>query len=73
MILSDIDIKKSLKSGKITVNPLFPNSIQPASVDLHLGADFLIFKTSNHVCIDPKNPIDDMMERVTIDDKKQFI
>lgn len=73
MILSDRDIQKALKSGRISVDPLFPNSIQPASIDLHLGADFLVFKTDKHVCIDPREPIDDMMEAVAIDDKRQFI
>ena len=42
MILSDRDIKKAMDEGRITIDPLFPGSIQPASVDLHLGADFLI-------------------------------
>lgn len=73
MIFSDRDIQKALKTGKIIVDPLFPNCIQPASVDLHLGADFLIFKSSNHVCIDPKEKIDDMMEKVKINDETQFI
>ena len=73
MILSDRDIKKSLKAGRISVEPLFPHAIQPASIDLHLGADFLVFKTNSHVCIDPKEPIDQLMEKATISDKKQFI
>lgn len=73
MILSDKDIKRYLKSGKIGVEPLFPNSIQPASIDLHLGADFLIFKTTNAICIDPKEKIDPLMEKVRINDKEQFI
>jgi dCTP deaminase len=73
MILSDRDIKKALKSGRIAIDPLFPKAIQPASVDLHLGADFLFFRTSEHVCIDPKEPIDSMMEATRINDKKQFI
>lgn len=73
MILSDRDIKKGLKSGIISIDPLFPNSIQPASVDLHLGADFLVFKNTNHVSIDLKKPVDDMMEATKIDAKKQFI
>jgi len=73
MILSDRDIKKALKTGRISITPLFPNAIQPASVDLHLGKDFLVFQTKDHVCIDPKEPIDDMMERHEIDDKKQFV
>lgn len=73
MILSDRDLKKSLETGEIKVEPLFPNSIQPASIDVHLGADFLIFKSTDHTCIDPREPIDDMMEPLTINDDRQFI
>lgn len=73
MILSDKDIKKAIQAGKITVDPLFPKSIQPASVDLHLGADFLVFRTHKDVCIDPKNPIEYLMDKVIINNNKQFI
>ncbi len=73
MILSDRDIQKGLDSGYIKIDPLFPKSIQPASVDLHLGADFLVFKNTANVCIDPKEPIDEMMEEITIDENRQFI
>jgi hypothetical protein len=54
MILSDRDIKKALKKGTIIVDPLFPKSIQPASIDVHLGPDFLVFRTDKHTAIDPK-------------------
>lgn len=73
MILSDKDIKKALTEGKIKIDPLFPNSIQPASVDVHLGADFLVFKNTDNVCIDLKEPIDNMMEPLTINEDRQFI
>jgi len=73
MILSDHDIKKALKAGRISVDPLFPDSIQPASVDLHLGADFLVFKNSGHTSIDLKKSVDNMMESVTISAKKTFV
>ncbi len=73
MILSDKDIKKALADGKIKIDPLFPNSIQPASVDVHLGADFLVFKNTDNVCIDLKEPIDSMMDPLTIDENRQFI
>lgn len=73
MILSDRDIKKALKEKRIEITPLFPNAIQPASVDLHLGADFLVFSTKENVCIDPKEKIDNLMERVKIDKKHRFI
>lgn len=73
MILSDRDIKKALKDGSISIEPLFPNSIQPASVDLHLGPRFLIFRNDRHAFIDLAHPIDEMMEEVVIDEKRQFV
>ncbi len=73
MILSDIHIKKALAEGQITIEPIFPNAVQPASVDLHLGADFLIFRTDQHTCIDPKEPIDHMMEEVAISADRPFV
>lgn len=73
MILSDHDLEKALKEKRIIVEPLFPHAIQPASIDLHLGADFLVFKTDQHVCIDPKEPIDAMMEEIVINKDQQFI
>ncbi|MDP3964065.1 MAG: dCTP deaminase [bacterium] len=73
MILSDRDIQKAIDDGRIVIDPIFPNSIQPASVDLHLGADLLVFKTDFHTCIDPKEPLDGMMEEVQISGDRQFI
>lgn len=73
MILSDRDIKEALKSKRITVEPLFPNAIQPASIDLHLGNVFLVFDLGNHTEIDVKKPVGDLMKRVEIDDEKPFI
>lgn len=73
MILSDTDIKKELLSGRITVDPLFPDAIQPASVDLHLGGRFLIFNRSQNVVIDVKKPVDHMMSEIVINDEQPFI
>lgn len=73
MILSDKDIKKHLQAKKISISPLFPGSIQPASVDLHLGADFLVFKNTGHTAIDLKEPTDHLMEPVKISAKKPFV
>jgi dCTP deaminase len=73
MILSDIDIKKALKKGDITVDPFDPACIQPASIDLHLDRHFLIYDTTQHSVIDPKKPIDDMMRPVTITDDRPFV
>lgn len=73
MILSDKDIKKAMKDGRISVEPLFEKAIQPASVDLHLDKNFLIFNRKGHTCIDVKNPVDDLMDKVVIKEDGFFI
>ncbi len=73
MIFSDADIKKHLALGKISINPMQPNSLQPASVDLHLGAAFLLFDHTNHAVIDVKEPVDNLMRKVVIDEAQPFI
>lgn len=73
MILSDRDIKKALKAGDITINPFDEKYLQPASVDLHLDKYFLVFDAKNNYVIDPKKPIDDMMEEVEISESKPFV
>ena len=47
-VLSDRTIREELKSGNIVIDPLMEGCIQPASVDLHLGRSFLVFR-NNHV------------------------
>lgn len=73
MILSDRDIKKALKDGEIFIDPYSPKYLQPASVDLHLDKNFLVFETTQHSVIDPKKPVDHMMREVVISGKKPFI
>ncbi|MBI4426536.1 MAG: dCTP deaminase [Candidatus Kerfeldbacteria bacterium] len=73
MILSDRDIKKAIDSGRIVVDPLFPNAIQPASIDLHLGKVFLVFDTGKFTEIDIKKPIGTLMRRIEIAEDEPFI
>lgn len=73
MPLSDRDIKLAMQAGDITVNPFKEKFLQPASVDLHLDKHFLIFDTTQHYVIDPKQPLDNMMKAVEIDEDRPFI
>jgi dCTP deaminase len=73
MILSDRDIKEALKAGKINIEPLYDGALQPASVDLHLGAKFLIFRNTEHAFIDVREPIAGLMEEVEISGDRPFI
>jgi len=44
MILSDVDIKKMLKQGKMKITPLAKEQINGASVDLTLSDEWYFFK-----------------------------
>ncbi len=58
MILSDKSIKERIKKGDIIVDPLNMDDIQPASIDLHLGNKFVIFKNYLTDIYDVKKNID---------------
>ena len=73
MILSDRSIKERMESGGIEIDPLGPNAIQPASVDIRLDSEVLIFRNSWRTHIDVMQPADDVVERVQIEDERPFI
>jgi dCTP deaminase len=55
MILSDTDILARLREGDLVIDPLddVDQQVQPASVDLRLGSEFLEFQRTNISCIHP--------------------
>jgi dCTP deaminase len=68
MIWSDQDIIGGLTRGQIKIEGMEHGAIQPASVDVRLGAVFFKFKFTDddyldHV-IDVRQPVANMMERV---------
>jgi len=78
VILSDRDIKERLfKAKDLVVDPLDNPElqIQPASIDLRLGHDFLVFKNAHVPYIDPKNTsnLDQFTERLSVADGEKFI
>lgn len=46
MILSDKDIELSVQRDELVIDPWNPDNLQPASVDLTLGKQFILFKES---------------------------
>jgi dCTP deaminase len=44
VVLSDRSIREELDAGRLVIKPRDDGSIQPASVDLRLGRDILVFK-----------------------------
>lgn len=57
MILSDRDIKARLAKGDFVVRPLDDPElqVQPASVDLRLGSEFVVYRLPHVPCIDPQD------------------
>jgi dCTP deaminase len=62
MILSDRDILREIEAGRIAIDPLERECVQPSSVDLHLGNKLLLFRNSHRPYIDVKQPVDELME-----------
>jgi dCTP deaminase len=73
MILSDRDIVKARKRGDIIIRPFERKSVQPASVDVHLDRQFLVFDTTHNFVIDPKSPQQDLMKPIEIGTNEPFI
>lgn len=68
MILNDKTIKQYMQEGKLVIDPLEENQIQPSSVDLKLGNEFLVYPESIEV-LDVKDPnLSNKLEMVKVDD-----
>jgi dCTP deaminase len=65
MILSDKDIKKHIESRSIRIDPLpdLKVALGTVSVDLRLGHDFMVYRTTSRPYIDVKEK--DSFERLT--------
>lgn len=78
MILSDKDIRRYIKEGKIKIvpKPNLKKQLGPCSLDLHLGRIFKIFKYTEYPYIDLRNrktPVDKIMTEVKISKEKPLI
>jgi len=59
MILSDKKLREMIDSGELVVDPIGPESIQPASIDCTLGDHFLVVEDTH-------------MEVLTLDDEIKY-
>jgi dCTP deaminase len=77
MILSDTDILARLREGDLVIDPLddVDQQVQPASVDLRLGSEFLEFQRTNIPCIHPtrEDEVGDYIAETVVDDGEEFI
>ncbi len=73
MILSDRTISELLDAGRIVIEPLGENAIQPSSVDLRIDRYFRVFRNHTLGIIDVKENLEDLTELVEIAPDEAFI
>lgn len=73
MILSDRDIKEQLRSGRIIIDPLATNAVQPSSVDLRIDCHFRVFRNHTLGLIDVKQNLAELTELVEVTEDDPFI
>ena len=66
MVLSDRGIKEALKKGYIKIDPFDEKNLQPASYDLHLDKQVLLFDRNNMSLLDPKEDSNRLMKKIDI-------
>ncbi len=71
-VLSDRTIREEIASGRLVIEPLDEDCIQPASVDLRLAPVFRVFRTDGR-SIDVRKPVDDLTELITISQGEPFV
>jgi len=72
-VLSDHTIKEAIAAGRLTIDPLDADAIQPASVDLRLDRAFRTFRTTTRPYVDVHQPVDDLTDLVEITGDEPFI
>ncbi len=73
MVLSDRDIKAEMAAGRIVIEPLEDQDIQPASVDVRLGSSFRVFQNTTHAYIDPTEDQSELTRAVEVPEGGQFV
>ena len=73
MILSDRSIREALESGRIVIDPLGDDSVQPSSVDLRVDRFFRVFRNHTLGHIDVKHDLSELTTLVEAADDDPFI
>jgi dCTP deaminase len=73
LVLSDRTIREELAKGRIVIRPLGDGCVQPASVDLHLDRNILVFRNNRVPYIDVRQTNDRLTDMVTMGDDDPFM
>jgi len=72
LVLSDRSIHEMLAAGRLSIEPLADDAIQPSSVDLRLDRVFRVFRKTERPHIDVREPCEECTELIEIEEGKPF-
>jgi len=72
-VLSDGTIRALVEAGRIRIDPWDPGMVQPASVDLRLGASFRVFHNHRITAVDLGDPPSELTEQVVVEEGGTFV
>jgi dCTP deaminase len=73
MLMSDRDIRASIESGQIGLEPLEMGLLQPSSIDVRLDRFFRLFDNHKYAFIDPAEQQDELTRLIEVDPSEPFI
>ena len=73
MVLSDRDIQAAVNAGHLIIEPFGEDALQPASVDIRLGAEFRVFRNHRESYIDVREPVANLTELETVEPDQAFV
>lgn len=73
MILSDRSIREELDRGRIVIDPLADDAVQPSSVDLRVDASFRVFANHRYPYIDVRERQPDLTDLIKVPDDEPFV
>ena len=73
MVLSDRTIRDEIDKGRIIIRPLGDGCIQPASVDVHLDRQLLVFRNNRVPFVDIRANTERLTDKVLIADDDAFM
>ncbi|MFE6126711.1 dCTP deaminase [Streptomyces sp. NPDC056437] len=73
MLLSDKDIRAEIDAGRVQITPYDQAMVQPASIDIRLDREFLVFENHRATHIDPAADMQDLTSRVLVSEDQPFV
>lgn len=73
MLLSDRDIRAELEAGRVVLDPLDLEMVQPSSVDVRIDRFFRLFDNHKYPVIDPAQEQPDLTRLVEVEGDEPFV